>query len=104
MRALFLVAVLAALSGCATMGMTPQEIAAADQSQCESYGFQRGTEAFASCMMQIDYARQADNQRRWDNVRAGLRSMNAQLNPPSVTCNTSASVFGNYGSSTTTCR
>ncbi len=52
-RAALLVGAVASLAGCAT----PQEIRLADENQCGSYGFQRGTVAFSQCLQQESLAR-----------------------------------------------
>jgi hypothetical protein len=61
MRTLALTFVLAAtavgLSAC--QSMSPEERRAADNRQCMSYGFKRGTDAFATCLQRIDLERQA---------------------------------------------
>ena len=41
------------LSACAT----PEQLAAEDAAACQSYGFTRGTDAFATCMMTLDQQR-----------------------------------------------
>jgi hypothetical protein len=51
------IAVLAVIAGCTTM--TPEERRAADETTCRSYGFRRGTDAFASCLLQLDLDRRA---------------------------------------------
>jgi hypothetical protein len=48
---------LALTAGCTTM--TPQERRAADETTCRSYGFRKGTDAFASCLLQLDLDRRA---------------------------------------------
>jgi hypothetical protein len=50
-------AVLALASGCTTM--TPEERRAADEATCRSYGFRRGSDAFATCLLQLDLDRRA---------------------------------------------
>ncbi len=54
---LTMVAIAIGLSACQTM--TPEERRAADERQCMSYGFKRGTEGFATCLQRIDLNRQA---------------------------------------------
>ncbi|MBX4959314.1 hypothetical protein HJB51_27515 [Rhizobium lentis] len=56
---LTLVAVAAGLSACQTM--TPEERRAADERQCLSYGFRRGTDGFATCLQRIDLDRRAES-------------------------------------------
>lgn len=43
----------AALAACTT----PEQQLAADQATCESYGFNRGTDAFANCLLTLDQQR-----------------------------------------------
>jgi hypothetical protein len=50
-------ALLAAIAGCTTM--TPEERRAADEATCRSYGFRKGSDAFASCLLQLDLDRRA---------------------------------------------
>lgn len=45
------------LAGCQTM--TPEERRAADEQTCRSYGFRKGTDAFASCLLHLDLDRRA---------------------------------------------
>ncbi|MBB3454157.1 hypothetical protein FHT86_002413 [Rhizobium sp. BK313] len=54
--ALSLVAIALALSAC----QTAEEIRAKDEAKCSGYGFRRGTESFANCLMNQDLNRQAD--------------------------------------------
>ncbi|MDE1994509.1 MAG: hypothetical protein KGI75_18540 [Rhizobiaceae bacterium] len=44
------------LSSC----QTPEEVRAADEARCSSYGFRHGTESFANCLMNQDLSRRAD--------------------------------------------
>lgn len=46
------------LSACQTV--TPEQQRAMDNQQCASYGFKRGTTAFADCLMRLDLDRRAD--------------------------------------------
>jgi len=48
-RILFLVAVVSLISGC-NIGQLQQNIRNNVEQQCQSYGFQRGTDAFAQCI------------------------------------------------------
>lgn len=105
-RVLLMLACSALLAGCATT--TPAERLANNQDACSSYGFTSGTDAYASCMMQMDLADQEDDYRRRQALSEGLREMgrSMQRNRP-VTCNSfgNANRFGSsvYGTSTTTC-
>jgi hypothetical protein len=49
----------ALLTGCQTM--TPEERRAADETTCASYGFRRGTDAMARCMLDIELDRRAES-------------------------------------------
>ena len=53
---LSLLAMTFVLSSC----QTAEEIRAADEARCSSYGFRRGTENFANCLMNQDLSRRAD--------------------------------------------
>jgi hypothetical protein len=55
--AIALAATAIGLSACQTM--SPEERRAADDRQCLSYGFRRGTDAFATCLQRMDLDRQA---------------------------------------------
>lgn len=50
----------AALLLTACQSMTPEERRAADENTCASYGFRRGTENFATCLMNIDLDHRAE--------------------------------------------
>jgi hypothetical protein len=67
---LTLAVVALALSACQTM--TPEERRAADDRQCLSYGFKRGTEGFATCLQRIDLNRQAQLRANSDYVMSDL--------------------------------
>ncbi|AVA20642.1 hypothetical protein ACXHXG_02595 [Rhizobium sp. LEGMi198b] len=54
--ALSLIVIATVLSAC----QTAEEIRAADEARCSSYGFRRGTENFANCLMNQDLSRRAD--------------------------------------------
>ncbi|MDX0749480.1 hypothetical protein GOD45_06040 [Sinorhizobium medicae] len=54
------------LAACQTM--SPQERRARDENTCASYGFRRGTDAFATCLQRIDLDRRAESRGfRYDN-------------------------------------
>lgn len=53
---LSLLAIALVLSSC----QTAEEIRAADEARCSGYGFRRGTENFANCLMNQDLSRRAD--------------------------------------------
>lgn len=98
----------ALLSGC--MGRSPQERYAEAQNACTSYGFKSGTDAYAQCMMELDIAMAQQDQAAAQRFAASMQALAARNR--SVTCSTSASVYGGgrysggytYGNSTTTCR
>jgi hypothetical protein len=54
-------------AGCTTM--TPEERRAADNQTCASYGFKRGSEGFASCLLNLDLDRRAANRAAMDDLR-----------------------------------
>lgn len=105
-RSLIAIAALCAtLSGCASMALKSRaELVALDQTTCTDYGFRQGTDAYAQCMFQLDQLRIADTRDRRRAFGAAMRRLASDLNPPTVTCNTTASVYGSFGNSTTTCR
>ena len=48
-----------ALSACSTLsGPSAEQLAASDDSQCVSYGFKPGTDAYGNCRLQLDQGRQ----------------------------------------------
>jgi hypothetical protein len=99
------------LSGCsslASMGKSRAQLVAEDADVCRSYGFKRGTDAYASCMLEMDQRRIDDNNRRRDRVGRALIDMRAASQPRrSTTCTSTGNSFGTggyrYGSATTTC-
>ena len=54
-------------SGC----MTQAEVRAADEQRCRGYGFRAGTDAFASCLLEVDLDRAADRRYRFDGFGPG---------------------------------
>ncbi|WP_026612869.1 hypothetical protein [Ensifer aridi] len=50
----------AGLFATACQTTTPQERRARDENTCASYGFRRGTDAFATCLQRIDLDRRAE--------------------------------------------
>ncbi|HUC65825.1 MAG TPA: hypothetical protein VMA53_10380 [Stellaceae bacterium] len=52
-RAALFIALLVALTSC----VTPEELRAQDEAACVSYGFQRGTPDFATCLQRESLAR-----------------------------------------------
>ncbi|MHC1549644.1 hypothetical protein [Phyllobacterium sp. K27] len=69
MRLLTGSALLAALviAGCTTM--TPEERRAIDSQTCSSYGFKRGGDGFASCLLNLELDRRAASRAQLDNMR-----------------------------------
>jgi hypothetical protein len=67
---LTIAAIAIGLSACQTM--TPEERRAADERQCLSYGFKRGTEGFATCLQRTDLSRQARMQAESDYMMSDL--------------------------------
>src|SRR6185312_3457938 len=108
MRVLIVLCAVLALTGCATTSMSPEQVAAADDTTCQGYGFTPGTDAFAQCRLQIAEQHHADNVRRRQAIGAALSDMGREMreNRP-VTC--SSTTYGNgdrlgYNqNSTTTC-
>jgi hypothetical protein len=62
MRLLAASTLVLALGACAS---TPEPIVE-DRSRCDAYGFQRGTDAFANCVMTADRDRQKRSERQFD--------------------------------------
>lgn len=94
--------VLPLLAGCSTMGMSPTQIAQADQSKCIGYGFKVGTDAYAQCRLQLDAERAEDNRSR----KRAFAAIGANLlnDPQPVTCHSTGTTFGSMSNTTTTCR
>jgi len=57
-RLLVLAALAGLLAACQTM--TPEERRAADENTCAGYGFRRGTETMARCLLDIELDRRAE--------------------------------------------
>lgn len=107
-RIIGIAALAVALCGCSTT--TPAERLANNQASCQGYGFKPNTDAYSTCMMQMDLENKADDRRRRQAIGAALSDMGTAMTPPprrSVTCNTFGSArntgYGAYGNSTTTC-
>ena len=95
-----------AIMGCSTT--TPAERMALHQTTCEGYGFKPNTDAYSSCMMQMDLDAKADDRRRRAAIGEALSDMGRSMQQPRrVTCNSFGSAYGTrygaYGNSTTTC-
>lgn len=65
------------LASCAG-GPTPEQIAASDDAQCQSYGYAPGEYGYGQCRMQIDQGRQ---QRRAAIAAAYLGAGGGQMHP-----------------------
>lgn len=105
-KMVFAVVALPFLAACQT---TSPEVRLAEQKgQCSNYGFKEGSDAYASCMMQLDIVAKQQDRERQRAIGEALSEMgnSMQSNRP-VTCNTygTANRFGStaYGNSTTTC-
>lgn len=110
MRLIILAAVLPALAACSTT--TPEERLANNQASCQAYGFKAGTDGYANCMMQRDFADRAEDAAVREDIAAGLRQAGANIAAENarrpVTCSSRGSAratgYGTvYGNSTTTC-
>lgn len=105
-RIISIAAVALALCGCSTT--TPAERLANNQASCQGYGFKPNTDAYSTCMMQMDLAaKEADADRR-ARISAALANMGQSMQPRRpVTCNSFGSAhnsgYGTYGNATTTC-
>ena len=102
MRILVIAAVAAMLAGCSTFGMSGAQIAQMDQSKCQGYGFKLGSEAFASCMQQLDLSREEDQRSRGRALSAAGGYLLNDTQP--ITCNSRGTSFGSISNTTTTCR
>ena len=58
LKAMMCTAALFLVGACTVI--TPEQIRANDEARCASYGFRRGTDAFAKCLQEIDMARRAE--------------------------------------------
>lgn len=95
-----------ALVGCSST--TSPERLAANKSACENYGFRSGTDAYATCMMELDLDQKQEDRSRIRRVGNALTAMSASMAPRRpVTCSTFGSATRTYGTSygnaTTTC-
>jgi expansin (peptidoglycan-binding protein) len=99
----FLIASAALLASCASSA----ELAAADDSKCQSYGFALGSEGYAQCRMTMDTQRQQARASAIAGIQAGLKGVgDAYANMPvqqqrPIQCTTTA--LGD-GMSTSTCQ
>ncbi len=102
-RIFALVALAVGIAGCSTT--TPAERLAQNQTACERYGFKAGTEAYATCLMNLDQRQQQEDRDRMRRVGAALTQVGNSYPPPRqmVTCNTFGSRTGAFNNTTTTC-
>lgn len=104
MRAILsILAVASVVAGCSTT--TPAERMAANQNTCSGYGFRAGSDAYATCMMNLDLDQQQQDRDRRQRIGQALSNMGTAMNPPSrrVTCNTFGTRTGAFNNATTTC-
>ncbi|MBB3144196.1 hypothetical protein FHS21_000579 [Phyllobacterium trifolii] len=55
------------ITGC--VSMTPEERRALDNQTCSSYGFRRGTDAFANCLLNLDLDRRAASRAQFEQMQ-----------------------------------
>ena len=55
------------VTGC--VSMTPEERRALDNQTCSSYGFRRGTDAFANCLLSLDLDRRAASRAQFEQMQ-----------------------------------
>jgi len=55
------------ITGC--VSMTPEERRAIDNQTCSSYGFRRGTDAFANCLLNLDLDRRAASRVQFEQAQ-----------------------------------
>ncbi|BFL66017.1 hypothetical protein HVPorG_04064 (plasmid) [Roseomonas mucosa] len=65
-RILLPLVVLLPLAGCGLDAALDRMVQADDQKVCDGFGFQRGTDAYANCMMQQAAQREEETQRGMD--------------------------------------
>lgn len=68
LRLLALAMTAATFAACTTM--TPQERRAMDEAECRDYGFQPGTDGFASCLQRINIDRRQASRAQMDRLAA----------------------------------
>jgi len=105
MRNLFLIVLaLIPLSGC----VSREQLAARDDTRCQSYGFSPGNQAYAQCRMNLDVARLQARRQAADAVAAGLaegldRAGQVYSSPPQPTYSPPSSSAWRPSSSTASC-
>lgn len=55
------------ITGC--VSMTPEERRALENQTCSSYGFRRGTDAFANCLLNLDLDRRAASRAQFEQMQ-----------------------------------
>ncbi|PZP46595.1 MAG: hypothetical protein DI601_06150 [Azospirillum brasilense] len=65
-RILLLLITLLPLAGCGVDAALDRLVQAEDQKTCDGFGFQRGTDAYANCMMHQSAQREEEIQRGMD--------------------------------------
>lgn len=55
------------LAGCTTI--TPEEQRAIDNRTCLSYGFKRKTDAYSTCLLQLELDRRAERRSRFEQMQ-----------------------------------
>ncbi|NOG70912.1 hypothetical protein [Roseicella sp. DB1501] len=68
MRRLAILGALTLLAGCGLNDALDRMDREADQKRCDGFGFQRGTEAYANCLMQQAAQREAESQQALDRA------------------------------------
>ncbi len=69
MRSLAGLAVLLTVFVAGCVSMTPEERRALDNQTCSSYGFRRGTDAFANCLLNLDLDRRAASRAQFEQMQ-----------------------------------
>lgn len=83
-----LVFCISTIAGCRSYTQEKHDNLVAAQGTCQSYGFKPGTDAYASCIQQLDYAwEQQDTARRMQMMQTGLKMMTESPRPASKTLN-----------------
>ena len=74
MRGVLFCSMLLAFAGTASCATDSPQQHADDQAKCAGYGYQKGTDQFADCMMKLDSRRQnhADSQKQRDSDMKAL--------------------------------
>lgn len=101
-KIIVIAALTVSIAACSTT--TPAERRALNQNTCAGYGFKAGTDAYATCMMNLDLDQQQQDRERRQRVGAALSNMGQSMQPRRpITCNTFGSRTGVFNNATTTC-